>query len=190
MTGSRANDGSVAVRMEYFTLADNSSYTTNVKLSKITDKIALLGAVDMNTEVYLSDNSKHSLKTLSQGKGLALCFIDPKKEPSEHLLQDMRLKAFDEWGGGLLFLIPENHYNASFTLGNYKGLPQHSYAGADKGHLLKTVTESLQQKFEDNYPLVVYLSANGGILYVSEGYKIGIGEALLKTIRLEDKAIN
>ncbi|MCL2097812.1 MAG: transglutaminase-like domain-containing protein [Bacteroidales bacterium] len=185
MSGSRANDGSVAVRAEYFTLA--TTYTTKVKLSNITDKIALLGSVDMNTEVYLSDNSKHSLKTLSHGKGLALCFIDPKKEPSEHLLQDMRLKAFNEWGGGVLFLVPEDRYNASFTLDTYKGLPLNSYSGANKGNILKTVTASLQRQFEDNYPLVVYLSANGGILYVSEGYKIGVGEALLKIIWLENK---
>ena len=182
MTGSRANDGSVAVRAEYFALGKESTYTTNVKLAKITDKIALLGAVDMNTEVYLNDNTKHSLKSLSQGKGLVLCFISPKKEPSEHLLQDMRLKAFDEWGGGVLFLVPENYDNPSFTLNNYRGLPLNSYWGADKGMLLTTVTASLQKNFKDNYPLVVYLSANGGILYVSEGYRIGTGEALLKTI--------
>ena len=187
MSGSRANDGSVAVRIEYFNMENNSTYTTNVKLAEITDKIALLGSVDMNTEVYLNDDNKHSLKALSQGKGLALCFIDPKKEPSEHLLQDMRLKAFDEWGGGVLFLVSENNYTRSFTLNNYRGLPLNSYLGPDKGDLLKTITASLQRDFKDNFPLVVYLSTNGGILYVSEGYKVGIGEALLKTMRLELK---
>ena len=53
--------------------------------------------------------------------------------------------------------------------------------------LLNAVAGALQIDFSNNFPLTVYLSTNGGILYSSQGYRIGIGENILKTIE-EEKA--
>jgi hypothetical protein len=39
--------------------------------------------------------------------------------------------------------------------------------------------------FRENFPLTVYLSRNGGILYSSTGYRIGTGEDVLKIIKME-----
>ncbi|MDR0412649.1 MAG: hypothetical protein LBH61_02435, partial [Dysgonamonadaceae bacterium] len=51
--------------------------------------------------------------------------------------------------------------------------------------LLTAVTEALQISFHDNFPLTVYLSRNGGILYSSAGYRIATGEEVLRIIRRE-----
>jgi hypothetical protein len=37
----------------------------------------------------------------------------------------------------------------------------------------------------DNFPLTLYISDNGGVLYTSTGYKIGTGEDILKIIKKE-----
>jgi hypothetical protein len=50
---------------------------------------------------------------------------------------------------------------------------------------LTAVTEALQISFHDNFPLTVYLSRNGGILYSSAGYRIATGEEVLRIIRRE-----
>jgi hypothetical protein len=117
-----------------------------------------------------------------------LCFLDLGKEPSKHILQDLPAvqKALDAWGGGVLFLTPDDKAATTSAIPAFSGLPRHTAWGIDNGRaLLHAATGALQIDFNDNFPLILYLSRNGGILYSSAGYRIGTGEALLKVIRQE-----
>jgi transglutaminase-like putative cysteine protease len=186
--GSRANDGSVFVHTEYFELKKDTPYTINVRLPEVEGKLPVKGIVDMNLIVDLHNHSKASLKALSKGKGLMLCFLDPGKEPSKHILQDFPSvqQALDEWKGGVLLMIPADKFLQTFDATVFKGLPQQTqWSTDDNRQLLKVVAGALQLDFRENFPLMVYLSRNGGILYASVGYRIATGEDVLKTIRLE-----
>ncbi|GHT77694.1 transglutaminase [Bacteroidia bacterium] len=190
MTGSRANDGSVTVRTEYFELKGKKPHAVAVKLPEITGKLFVKGIVDMNSIVILQDQPKVTLKELSKGKGIMLCFVDMGKEPSKHILQDLGAvqKALEAWDGGILFMIPGDK-NSEINLSVFTGLPQQTTWAVDNERtLLKVVANALQMEFRDNFPLTVYLSRNGGILYSSEGYRIGIGENVLKIIRQEEES--
>jgi hypothetical protein len=131
-----------------------------------------------------------NLKELANGKGLALCFVDPDKEPSKHVLQDLPAvqKDLEEWGGGVLFLVPDDKVSTAFDAAAFKGLPKQTHWGMDKNReLLNAVIAALKLDLGNNFPLTLYVTNNGGILYSSAGYTIGTGEDVLKTIRLEAK---
>ncbi|MDR1631464.1 MAG: transglutaminase domain-containing protein [Dysgonamonadaceae bacterium] len=187
MIGSRANDGSVTVSTKYFELKENTVQSLEVKMPLIEAKLLVKGIVDMNSVVVLKDQSKTSLKELSNGKGLMLCFVDPGKEPSKHILQDLPAvrQALDNWGGGVLFVVPGDKRSKGFDVSVFKGLPGQTQWTVDDA-LLKAATGALQIDLGDNFPLTLYLSDNGGILFSSAGYRIGTGEDVLKTIRLEE----
>jgi hypothetical protein len=188
MTGSRANDGSVFVHTEYFELKENTSTRINILLPKTEGKLLVKGIVDMNLTVTLNNGSKISLKELSKGKGLMLCFLDMGKEPSKHILQDLPAvqRDLDTWGGGVLFLISDDKATNGFDISTFKGLPQNTTCGIDNHReLLKIVTSALQIEFNNNFPLTLYLSRNGGILYSNVGYRIGTGDDILKILRKE-----
>ncbi|MDR1591679.1 MAG: transglutaminase domain-containing protein, partial [Prevotellaceae bacterium] len=187
MAGSRANDGSVFVHTEYFELKRGAPSRVSVSLPETEGKLFVKGIVDMNSTVTLNDESKATLKELSRGKGLALCFLDLSKEPSKHNLQDLPAvrRDLDEWGGGVLLLTPDDKAATSA----FTGLPRNTAWGIDNGRtLLHAVTGALQIDFSNNFPLTLYLSRNGGVLYSAAGYRIGVGEALLKIIREEEKS--
>lgn len=188
MIGSRANDGSVTVSMQFFELKGNKPKTIEVRMPKIENKLLVKGIVDMNSVVVPNNQPKASLKELSKGKGLMLCFVDPGKEPSKHILQDLPAvsKELESWGGGILFLIPEDKVSPGFDASVFKGLPAQTLWSIDKQReLLKAASNALQIDLGDNFPLMIYLSDNGGILLSSTGYRIGTGEDLLKIIKLE-----
>ncbi|MDR3266740.1 MAG: transglutaminase domain-containing protein, partial [Tannerella sp.] len=110
------------------------------------------------------------------------------KEPSKHILQDLPAvsKELESWGGGILFLIPEDKVSPGFEASVFKGLPAQTLWSIDKQReLLKATSDALQIDLGDNFPLMIYLSDNGGILFSSTGYRIGTGEDLLKIIKLE-----
>ncbi len=165
MTGARASDGTVRVHTKYFNLTAGKPQQVTVQLFSHTDRITVLGALDMNTEVHQPD-AMYTLSRLARGKGLILSIIDPGKEPSRHVEADLQLKALDSWGGGKVFLN-RNEKTAQA--------------------LLAKVRESLNIEFAGEYPLTLYISTGGGILFYSKGYRIGIGEDLLKVIKLEQK---
>jgi hypothetical protein len=190
MVGSRANDGSVFVHTEYFELKGNASHTISVRLPEVEGKLFVKGIVDMNTIVSPDNTTKITLKELSKKKGLMLCFIDPGKEPSNHILQDFPAvqQALEKWGGGILLMTPDDKINQAFDISAFKGLPQQTVWGIDNHRsLLQAVAGALQMDFRENFPLTVYFSRNGGILYSSAGYRIGTGEDVLKIIKMEQQ---
>lgn len=188
MTGSRGNDGSVTISTRYFEVKGNEAKTFEIELPKVEGRIQVQGIVDPNTVVTLQDGSKKSIKELTNGKGLMICFADPDKEPTKHILQDLPVvqQAIEEWGGGILFAIPDDKLSKAFDASVFKGLPKQALWMTDHNRtLLNTVAGALQIEFSNNFPLTVYISTNGGILYSSQGYRIGIGENIIKTIELE-----
>lgn len=190
MIGSRANDGSVTITTEYFSVNENETKKLKIVLPKNEGKIQVQGIVDMNTKVTLKDGTEKTLKELSNGKGMMICFSDPDKEPTKHILQDLPAvqKQLEQWGGGILFSIPDDKLSKAFDASVFKNLPQQSVWGVDENRtFLKSVSGALQIDFSNNFPLVVYLNSNGGILYSSQGYRIGIGENVVQTIE-EEKA--
>ena len=187
MMGSRANDGSVTVNTRYFTLTDKPQQLT-VSLPEVKGKLFVKGIVDMNTIVRLDDNSKPTLKDLSKGKGLVVCFLDLRTEPSKHILQDLpSVKSeLEEWGGGVVFILPDDGSANKSSLEAFKNLPGQAICLTDfNKSLLNSTTSALQLNFRDEYPLAIFLSDNGGILLSSTGYRIGIGEDMLKTIKMQ-----
>ncbi len=192
MTGSRANDGSVTVGVEYLELLPNKAFAAVVTLPKVEGKIAVRGSVDMNTIVPLDNNSSKTLKELANGRGLMLCIIDPGKEPSKHVLQDLpaQQKELEAWGGGIVLLTPSDRTSFAFDPSAFNNLPAQTTWITDRDRtLLKTITGALQLDFTDNFPLTVYITSNGGILYSSNGYRIGIGEDIVKMIELERESL-
>ncbi|GHT62025.1 transglutaminase [Bacteroidia bacterium] len=189
MIGSRANDGSVTVSAKYFELKGNTAQTLEIKMPQIEDKLFVKGIIDMNSIVVPENQSKTRLKDLSNGKGLMLCFVDPGKEPSKHILQDLPAvrQALETWDGGVLFVVPDSKVSKGFDASVFSGLPKQTQWCMDD-ELLKAATGALQLDLGDNFPLTLYLSDNGGILYSSAGYKIGTGEEILKIIELERKS--
>ena len=92
----------------------------------------------------------------------------------------------NEWGGGVLFLVPNDKVSTAFDASVFKNLPNQSVWGIDNNrNLLNAAADALQIEFSNNFPLTIYLSDIGGILYSSEGYQIGIPENILKTIKAE-----
>jgi hypothetical protein len=187
MVGSRANDGSVTINNRYFEVKENQSLNLEIKMPEVVRKIQVLGIIDMNTKIVLTDGNETSLKDLSNGKGVMICFADPDKEPTKHVLQDLPAQSneLNDWGGGILFLIPDDKLSTAFDNSVFKNLPKNNVWGVDNGRsLLNETISTLKLTFENNFPLTLLLTNNGGIIYHSSGYKIGIGEDVVKTIKI------
>ncbi|MDD4683655.1 MAG: transglutaminase-like domain-containing protein [Bacteroidales bacterium] len=191
LTGNRANDGTVYIKTNYFYLKPDRTYDLFVELREISQELVVEGVMNMKTKVNLQNKEKTTLAELSNGKGLVIAIIDPDSEPTKHIMVDIPLfkKEFEQWQGGVLFLVPDNKLRGDFSEKSYKNLPEQSLFAIDKGSkILKQVLKATKKEIKDNLPIILLITNEGNIVFLSDGYRIGSGENLIKTIyQIEEK---
>jgi hypothetical protein len=183
VTGNRVNDSKILSTLSFFELKENEHKTIDIKLRKDVSPAEILGTIDLNIKISLPDKSGITLKSIAD-KGIVLAWIDPDKEPTKHIFNDLPLlkSELDSWGGYFIFLSNESEASNNFKLESIKGLPANSLYSVDiDSKILKEITKSVSLS-DIHFPFLVLTDKNGNIILKSEGYRIGIGEQILKKI--------
>jgi hypothetical protein len=190
VTGNRMNNGNVLARTIYFDIEAGKTVKQIIELRPLIMKPEVIGTIDLNRSFTTFDGKAISLKDLAKDNGVILSFLDPSREPTRHVMVDIPLlrESFEKWNGGMAFLLTTDKITPAFNPTAYSNLPGQSVFGKDEERvLLNTILKATNTKFENNFPLIVLVTPKGEIIFLSEGYRIGIGENLIKTIQLMAK---
>jgi hypothetical protein len=182
-TGNRDENGNVLASVSFLDLLPGEDARVEVKLRDKEDKTLSAGKIDLERTIPVQTGEKIDLKALA-GKGIVLIWIEPGKEPTRHILNDLpqMKKEFDVWGGNFIFLFNPATTPGSFKPEEIKGMPGKSIFTPDKD--LTLMLSSLGGAAADHpLPVVACCDSIGNILFLSEGYRIGTGEQILKNIR-------
>ncbi len=183
VTGNRLTDGKILSELTFFTLAENEHKTVVVKLRNNTAEKKVIGSVNLQKVVDLFDNKQVSLDKLKE-KGVVIAWIEPDKEPTRHIFNDLPgLKSeLDKWGGYFLFLSGEDTQINSISAETLKGLPVNSFFATDNKLSLFNNYVKLNEIPDQGLPIVIMSDRKGDIFFISAGYRIGIGEQILKQL--------
>ena len=174
-SGNRYADGRVLARNEYFTILPNKTITKNL----------IIRALQPEKKIYGALKSSSLSSDLYQRKGMVICFLEPDREPTKHILNELpnHKSELDKWGGNFVFVVPEDKLSKNFEANNYKNLPQNSTFITRQGtEIMNDFLKSTNQSFRDNYPLIYIVNPQGKIIFYSEGYRIGVGDLIWKTV--------
>lgn len=178
-TGSRYEDGEVLSRMEFFAVGEGEKVAREIVIRPLADRSAMATAAQIDAEMPLM--GEVTLSDYAEGTGVILAFMGSHREPAKHLVKEMlqHKSEFSKWGG-MTYCTTTDAANAELRqLKNIDIVPMKQ---GDKDPLELAVAKSLKlDKYE--YPLVVFVDAEGHILFHSTGYKIGLAELLLKYCR-------
>lgn len=181
VTGSRLSDGTVLSRLRFFNVPENQAVEIPLELRKIHTKSVVYGKMPMDKTTAFTG--------MSGEKGLIIGWIDPGKEPTKHVMRELgRLKEeFDKWGGGFVFFIVAEKTGASFDPKSFSPLPSRHVFSLDKGNARLTEFKEIVSKSGsaapgNNYPIFAAVKPNGEIFLLTQGYRIGIGELLLRSV--------
>ncbi|MGA2823833.1 MAG: transglutaminase domain-containing protein [Bacteroidales bacterium] len=184
VTGNRISDGTVLTKLSFFNLEENTTKNLDIELRKDLVPSPVLGKIrDMEgfSKMIAANGGKMNKK------GIILAWLDPEKEPSRHFIADLlqKKKDLEKWSGTILLLFKTVSEKDLFIRKNVNGLPfKTKYTVASTGSLEEFV-KTLHLKAVTELPVVTFINPAGEVIYFSEGYKIGIGDEILRYLHPE-----
>lgn len=186
MTGHRDDKGNIRVLRKFFTLRANETVEKTITLLPLDEIKKVLGKIKEDFYVKNTKNQKINIKEIAKDKGVVFAILDPLTEPTRHIMVDIPLlkKEFDKEKVPFVFVIPRDKLTSDFSIDKYKNLPQNSmFVVNDSNLLIDKLLNSINVAVDNFYPMVLYVNSQNEITFISTGYKIGIGESLLKQMR-------
>ena len=184
-TGNRYSDGEVLSELRFFTLKKKDEYT--IKIPELVPRNNTYGRLDMSTNKL---NGKSLLEILQESgkEKMILCLVAPGTEPTNHLAKEIAAKKadYEAWGGKMVFLANNANWKKE------KNQPSNlEVVSAKVNELSESVLASLRNAVHDGAlprttgerPVCLVLDKDGNILFVSEGYHIGLGELMLEKVK-------
>lgn len=186
-TGQRLANGGVLAHSEIFTVSpDDKEVNLDFVLRHDSRELQVIGSLDAET-LYLPLGTKSATSLLSTaGRGYyVLGIIAPNHEPSAHVLND--ISAISDTFGSRpeqMILLFENSDAAKRFNNTGYHLPANVHFGIDAdGTVMSQLRSSLNIASQSQLPVIVIADSFGRIVWVSEGYTIGLGDTLLQLLK-------
>lgn len=184
-TGNRLADGTVLARIVSFRVNRGDLTQADLKIRRDEKQPELFGTIPAGLIMTGMDGATEKLDDLLSRSDVLLAFIEPGSEPSKHLLRELgELKdEFDNIGMQVRLFIASERLTQSFRESDYGHLPDATRFCLDEKEVwLSKVKGSLVARIQDSLPLVLVISQERAIRYVSAGYRIGTGMDILRLL--------
>jgi hypothetical protein len=187
VSGTRMASGKALARLKFFTIKPDKTTSIDLVMREETDDIQVIGSIDAEAK-FLNTSDKEEVSILNvSGRGYFIIgILGARQEPTNHAMNDIaKLKAdFEKWNRSLILLFKDEAEYKRFDRYEFGTLPSTITYGIDKdGNIAEMISSAM--KLEDNKRLPVFVIADtfGRVVFVSQGYTIGLGEQLLNVIR-------
>lgn len=185
LSGQRMADGSVMAKGKIFHLYPDSINNIEVIIPQDNSKVQVIGSLNAENP-YFDINEQTSKSILSTtGRGYyILGIIRSNHEPSSHALNDISaLKdEFENWGGKIMVLFENEDAAQRFDAGAFRNLPSNLVFGIDNSGINQSeLIESLNLD-GTQMPLFVIADTFNRVVFLNEGYTIGLGNQILDTL--------
>lgn len=186
VSGQRLASGGVLTHTQFFTIEEGK--TTEVPLSVRHDKTAIEVIGNFNSENKFIDHASGKERSIldATGRGyFVTVFLKPKHEPSNHVIRDINALSaeFEAQGTPIVFLSPENKDEILKDL-NLASLPSTIiYGETPDGAMLAEALANAGENASAEYPLIMVSDTFNRVVYLSQGYTIGVGQQLLDILK-------
>lgn len=181
ITSNRLSSGKILVDMKFFNITNDT--VIGLVFPKENLELKVQGSIDREKLTDFIDYKDKKAKTLQESSSIVIAMIQPDKEPSKHVLNDIQKikKDFEALNSTLIFIIQETDLPATFKAEDYPNLPFRTIFKITDQNPIDLLNIKLHKK-SVSLPRIMIAKPNGEIIYHSEGYQIGIGNDILKLL--------
>ena len=183
-TGTRLSDGSVLARMTFFTIESGKTTNIDLVMREPEKGLRIIGNFNSENRYIPLDKAEDMSLLQTTGRGFyVLGLLDGGSEPTTHAMQDIALvkDQLDKWGRSFVFLFQNDEHKKNFEKKNFQGLPNNVAFGIEDGSMLKEIVANMRLQ-NDNLPIFIVANTQNEIVFISQGYTIGLGEQLMNVI--------
>lgn len=193
VSGARMAGGNVLADVEFFSVSEDEKTVVPLIVRDDSSQIRVIGS--FNSEALYDkvtspgDAFKHESKgsvLSSTGRGyFAVAVVDYGHEPTNHALKDISKVAgeLEKWGRPLLVVFASENDCRRFNASNFS-LPSTTVYGIDTdGSMRSMIASEMKLSHKGRLPLVLVADTFNRVVFFSEGYSIGLGDSLLKTVK-------
>ncbi len=184
-TGTRMANGSVLAHIECVTVKKNDKTNTTLLMRENKEGLQVIG--NFNSEnLFYNLASQHTGSLLSAtGRGYyVLAIIDPNSEPTNHFLRDIMpyKDELEKWGQKIVLLFEDTDAAARFKGDDFNNLPNTIVWGTDINATIYNEVVTALKLSSPQRPIIIVADTFNRIVFLSQGYSIGLGEQLTKVI--------
>ena len=185
MTGTRMADGSVLAHLTFFTIEGGKECGIAFVQRESSEQLQVIG--DFNSENLFYDLAEERERSLlsSTGRGYyILAVVAPGNEPTNHFLRDVMpyKEEFEKWGQKMVLLFRDKDEAGRFV-NDFPNLPSTVVWGTDIDDKIYNEIVTNMKLQNPNRPLILVADTFNRVVFVSQGYSIGLGEQLVKVIK-------
>lgn len=186
VTGTRLANGGVLSHLTFFTVKNEETNDLTLTMRENKDEVQVIGNFNSENLYKPADSDKPVSLLSTTGRGYYIIgILGVGQEPTNHALRDIALlkSEFEQWGRSMVLLFPDEAQYKKFRLADFPELPSTITWGTDiNGAIQSELVEALKLKQKSNLPIFIIADTFNRVVFVSQGYTIGLGEQLMKTI--------
>ena len=186
VTGTRLANGGVLANLEFFPIEAGKTTKVDMVMREAQDDVQVIGNFNSESmyKVLGTDEMKSILNTTGRGY-FVVAVLGVNQEPTNHALRDIAelAKDFEEWGRSMVLLFPSEEDYAKFRPQDFPGLPKTITFGIDKDAAIQNqIAKNMKLSNKTILPMFIIGDTFNRVVFVSQGYTIGLGEQMMKII--------
>ena len=179
-TGTRLANGSVLASNRIFEIKKGQTTTLPLEIRQNTNEVTVIGS--FNSESLVTKDGKEVSLLSQTGRGYYVVgILGVGQEPTNHALHDIEKmkEAFEAWGRPVVLLFESEADAAKFNHDEFPGLPSTVQFALDKdGSVRKQIAREMKLMNEKQMPMFIIADTFNRVVFVSQGYTIGLGEQM------------
>jgi transglutaminase-like putative cysteine protease len=186
VTGTRMANGNVLASLSSFRIIPGETTNISLLMRGSQDDIQVIGSINAE-ETFRPDGSEEDKSILSvTGRGyFVIGILGARQEPTNHAMRDIAAvtKDLEAWNRSIILLFKDEQSWKNFDTKEFGALPSTLVYGIDRGNRITDMVASAM-KLPDSTVLPIFVIADtfGRVVFVSQGYTIGLGEQMLQII--------
>lgn len=186
VTGTRMANGSVLAEIEFFNVEADKTTPIQLEMRESKDEIQVIGNFNSENKFKRADNGEETSLLATTGRGYYIvALLGSRQEPTNHAMRDIAAvkKELEDWGRGIVLLFPDEKGYKNFDPKEFGDLPDTITYGLDiDGAIQKEMATAMKLQNANTLPIFLIADTFNRVVFVSQGYTIGLGEQLMKVI--------
>lgn len=192
-TGTRLASGPVLSKMVSFNITAGKTTALELVMRESKDEVQVIGNFNSEslftplseTDLSLDTSFKESLLQACGRGYFVVGILGINQEPTNHALRDLAAFKTDleKWGRKMVLLFPDEAQSKKFNQESFPGLPSTIIYGIDTDDISGQIAKAMKLKHKDSLPIFIITDTFNRVVFISQGYTIGLGEQLMKTIK-------